>query len=395
MRKYAGASFGLPTPTGPHAVGSYRTKATSQGSTPDAPEVAIFYPAEPASDCTPPPYLFPATERAFLGDAPELFGAAPPAPDSLAPADAPAPAENPAAAPLSFTAPASAPYPSADSPFASAPMAADPILQARQILEGLDGIVHACEGATPLPGQHAAVLLLPGLAGFAESLTTIAQELASRDIIAIAVQADFANEGMLAESPGGFEGNIDTLVDDRVAAVNAVLAAISSGALAPKVGSIAASKVAVGGHSFGGQVALDVARTDRRVAAAISLDGGVSPRTRGTTLSKPILWVSAGPAAVQLRELRGRWLASPGLVALNMPAAVHDDVTDFPALTCVVPEAASLFANGPDARSTVVTAQLVARFSEEMVAMGGGAIARGLPLIEPIKAATLQEYASE
>ena len=185
----------------------------------------------------------------------------------------------------------------------------------------------AATNATPASsaGPRRVAVLMPGWFLPANSLTVLASDLASHGYIVITI-----------DPPAGSElppADLEKLLPRgaaRLAAVRAVLKTLAEPALAEQVGPIDASRVAVGGHSFGGLVSFAASTGEPRVAALVDLDGmlGILPEVKPVTV--PALLVSAelggdaDPGTVQI--LRG----SPKAVTVGLRRTAHCDFTDLP-----------------------------------------------------------------
>ncbi|WP_163552334.1 alpha/beta hydrolase family protein [Candidatus Frankia alpina] len=184
-----------------------------------------------------------------------------------------------------------------------------------------DTAVASRVGARPLPGRRALVLLSPGLGVGRRSLTGLAEDLASRGLVAATV--DHAYESVGTVFPGGRMltcvacDRLRTDADFRAASrgratdLSFVLDSLTGPHPAWRGAAIIdATRVAAVGHSLGGSAAASLLRRDRRVRAGVDLDG---------TLGEP---VGAGGFGERAFLLLGATADHPGSGA---PATADDD----------------------------------------------------------------------
>lgn len=144
--------------------------------------------------------------------------------------------------------------------------------------------------ARPLPGRRPLVLLSPGFTVPRHTLTALAEDLASRGYVVAAV--DHAYESVAAEFPGGvlpcaacdLVGEIgrEPIALNRGEDLSFVLDVLRHNQLVDE------RRVAVVGHSMGGDAAATAMRADRRVDAGVNLDGPMEP---ADPLDRPFLLV--------------------------------------------------------------------------------------------------------
>ncbi|MFE3518190.1 alpha/beta hydrolase family protein [Streptomyces sp. NPDC059166] len=239
----AAATLELPRPAGPYAVGSRILHLTDHGRTdPWVPEadgrelmVSVHYPARPGGAGSPAPYMDTEEARLML------------------------------------------------------------------VQRGLDGIVpaatvgatvtHARTDTRPAPGRFPLVLLSPGFGTPRATLTSLAEELASRGYVVASV--DHAYETTGTAFPGGRIltcaacDAVEAEPDDDASA--AVLRSVSAGRATdlsfvldrltgPRPAwnhsrMIDSRRVAVVGHSIGGNAAASTMLADPRVDAGVNMDG--------------------------------------------------------------------------------------------------------------------------
>ncbi|MFL6143231.1 MAG: alpha/beta hydrolase family protein [Labedaea sp.] len=142
--------------------------------------------------------------------------------------------------------------------------------------------------ARALPGPHPLVLLSPGFTVPRHTLTALAEDLASRGYLVAAV--DHAFESVATKFPGGVlrcaACDLPAQIGNAAIALNRgldlsfVLDELRHHPLADE------SRVAVVGHSMGGDAAATAMRADRRVDAGVNLDGPMDP---ADPLDRPFL----------------------------------------------------------------------------------------------------------
>jgi len=142
--------------------------------------------------------------------------------------------------------------------------------------------------ARPLPGRRPLVLLSPGFTVPRHTLTALAEDLASRGYVVAAV--DHAYESVGARFPGGVlpcsacelpgTVGIAPIALSRAADLSFVLDELRHHPLVDQ------RRVAVVGHSMGGDAAATAMRADTRVDAGVNLDGPMLP---SEPLGRPFL----------------------------------------------------------------------------------------------------------
>src|SRR6476469_1650606 len=133
--------------------------------------------------------------------------------------------------------------------------------------------------ARPLPGRHPLVLLSPGFTVPRHTLTALAEDLASRGYAVAAV--DHAYESVATRFPDGvlpcaacaLPGQIGNgpIAVNRGADLSFVLDSLRHNPLVDE------RRVAVVGHSMGGDAAATAMRADARVDAGVDIDGPMAP----------------------------------------------------------------------------------------------------------------------
>ena len=142
--------------------------------------------------------------------------------------------------------------------------------------------------ARALPGRHPLVLLSPGFTVPRHTLTALAEDLASRGYLVAAV--DHAFESVATKLPGGV---LPCAACDLPAQISNAPIALNRGLDLSFVHDelrhhplVDESRVAVAGHSMGGDAAATAMRADRRVDAGVNLDGPMVP---ADPLNRPFL----------------------------------------------------------------------------------------------------------
>jgi predicted dienelactone hydrolase len=142
--------------------------------------------------------------------------------------------------------------------------------------------------ARPLPGRRPLVLLSPGFTVPRHTLTALAEDLASHGYVVGAV--DHAYESVATEFPGGvlpcaacdLPGTIGNapIALSRGVDLSFVLDELSHNPLVDQ------RRIAVVGHSMGGDAAATTMRADTRVDAGVNIDGPMDPADQ---LNRPFL----------------------------------------------------------------------------------------------------------
>ncbi|THA78448.1 alpha/beta hydrolase [Streptomyces sp. A0642] len=232
--------------------------------------------------------------------------------------------------------------------------------EAQLLLEarGLGGVVpravvagartHARTDARPAAGRFPLVLLSPGFSMPRATLTSIAEDLASRGYVVALV--DHAYESVGTAFPGGriltcaaceqvgTREEQAAVVRVRAKDMSFVIDELTHGRGAGGLSRVIdPSRIGIGGHSIGGAAAAATMAADRRVRAGADLDGDFFVHPAGTGLGgRPFLMIGAAsthsPGAPTTdwseawRHLHGwkRWLTVDG--------AEHFSFTDLPYL---------------------------------------------------------------
>lgn len=158
--------------------------------------------------------------------------------------------------------------------------------EARLLLqaEGLDGAVsaetfsatrtNARVDTRPAPGRHPLVLLSPGLGAPRSTLTTLAEDLASRGYVVAAI--DHAHESVGTLFPGGRMLTCTACTADlrQLTIGRGADASFTIDELTRRYPSlIDRHRIGMAGHSIGGASAISAMTRDHRVLAGLNLDG--------------------------------------------------------------------------------------------------------------------------
>lgn len=251
----------------------------------------------------------------------------------------------------------------------SAPAAYTTEEEARLLLEarGLAGVVpaatvsgvrtHARVDARPVYGRFPLVLLSPGFSMPRSTLTTLADDLASRGYVVAAV--DHAHESVGTAFPGGrvltclacervatdveraqvAAGRAQDLsfVIDRLTTLRAPSRTIQGRMSFPFALMADPRRIGVAGHSIGGAAAAAVMQRDRRVRAGVNLDGNFFAPLAGAGLGgRPFMMMGAsathGPVSPG-SDWREAWTRLDGWKRwLTVAGAEHFTFTDLPVL---------------------------------------------------------------
>jgi dienelactone hydrolase len=157
---------------------------------------------------------------------------------------------------------------------------------------------HARAGAPPRPGRFPLIVLSPGLAFPRYTLTTLAEDLASRGYVVVSV--DHTYEGTGITFPDGRvttclvcngRENTETVATSRVKDISFVLdRVLADNRYRPMINP---HRIMVGGHSLGGTASAKTILTDRRVDAGFNLDGATAAPLFTQDLTRPFLLLSA------------------------------------------------------------------------------------------------------
>lgn len=156
---------------------------------------------------------------------------------------------------------------------------------------------HARVGAPPVLRRAPLVVLSPGFSLPRWTMTTLAEELASRGYVVAAV--DHTYEAAAITFPDGRIAECVVCVGEwtgpEIAASRAVDISFVLDRLLARYGRVIdPHRIAVAGHSMGGAAAATTMLADPRVDAGVNLDGSFQPGLE-TDLARPFLMVGAGP----------------------------------------------------------------------------------------------------
>jgi len=215
---------------------------------------------------------------------------------------------------------------------------------------------NSCQGAAISEGSHPVILFTHGYTGFLTDATFLFEELASHGYVVASIA--HTSETTAVEFPGGrlvtsvFGSYLDgeSLRMDyqslrrahavRMADLRFVidqLSALNGREGSPFVGSLDLSRIAVMGHSLGGEVAIAMLESHPKMRAAVSLDGVVSAELAPGT-SKPVLLLAASRGHWNPEECK-LWAALRGpRTAINFRGADHFTLSDAVWLLPDVPE---------------------------------------------------------
>ena len=175
--------------------------------------------------------------------------------------------------------------------------------------------------STPRPG----IVLMPGWGAPMAVYTTLAQDLASNGYVVLSVDPDLGTEdgnqlpSDLANPARRLE-QLETAIDFLTGPDVAALA-----------GPVDSTRIAVGGHSIAGAIAVQASLTDPRITAVFDLDGWLHGPALDNPVHVPALFVEASGFDDPTTTAISR---SPDAVAVQLADASHFDVTD---VACLAP----------------------------------------------------------
>ena len=202
------------------------------------------------------------------------------------------------------------------------------------------------------------VIISSGFGSYLEFSTTLIERIASHGYVVIAVQPAVAAEAAV-ETP------TEAMRDARLAQMTSALDYLEDPDLTELVGPIDLDRLALGGHSYAGSIAFNMALVDERVSAVFDLDGSLFDAAQTTSTPIPSLVLCAMGGSAQDERLASLLLHTPNTVAVGLAGATHFDLTDMPALAAD-PHLAAILPNsglgtiGPTA--TTDTSIIVIRF---------------------------------
>ncbi|MFI7106640.1 alpha/beta hydrolase family protein [Nonomuraea sp. NPDC050227] len=170
-----------------------------------------------------------------------------------------------------------------------------------EIVSGIRTYAHT--GTPPRRGRHPLVVLSPGLGLPRASLTSLAEDLASRGYVVASLDHAYESSGTvfpgvglltcapLCDQPKPPEGGKAAIARNRAKDVSFVLDRLTGRHPAWKRADLIDSRrVGMAGHSLGGEAASTTMATDKRVKAGINLDGTISATLPATGLgARPFL----------------------------------------------------------------------------------------------------------
>ncbi|MEV7543698.1 alpha/beta hydrolase [Streptomyces sp. NPDC089915] len=231
--------------------------------------------------------------------------------------------------------------------------------EARLILadKGLDRLIdpaafaatraHARVGARPAEGRYPLIVLSPGFTVPRATLTSLAEDLASRGYVVAAV--DHAYESAATAFPGGRiltclaceqtrgPGGIEAVTEVRAKDVSFLLDRLTGSRPAWRhAGLIDTGRIAMGGHSIGGASALTAMAADGRIRAGIDMDGTLpEPYPPAGIGGRPfmLLGSAASVPGDQPGNWQGPWQHFDGWKRwITLDGTDHFGPTDYPAL---------------------------------------------------------------
>ncbi|MEU8438340.1 alpha/beta hydrolase [Streptomyces sp. NPDC029216] len=231
--------------------------------------------------------------------------------------------------------------------------------EARLILadKGLDKIIdpaafaatraHARVGAHPAVGRYPLIVLSPGFTVPRATLTSLAEDLASRGYVVAAV--DHAYESAATAFPGGRiltclacdqtqgPGGREAVTEARAKDVSFLLDRLTGRhPVWRHAGLIDSGRIAMGGHSIGGASALTAMAADPRIRAGIDMDGTLpEPYPAAGIGGRPfmLLGSAASVPGDQEGNWKGPWQHFDGWKRwITLDGTDHFGPTDYPAL---------------------------------------------------------------
>jgi dienelactone hydrolase len=212
--------------------------------------------------------------------------------------------------------------------------------------ELISGIrTHAHTGTHPKNGRHPLVVVSPGLGLPRASLTSLAEDLASRGYVVAAIDHAYESSGTtfpgvglltcapLCDQPKPPEGGKATITKNRAKDISFVLDRLTGRHPAWKRANlINAKRIGMAGHSLGGDAASATMLTDTRVKAGINLDGTINATLPATGLGKRpflLLGSQSDHSPGKDHTWDNTWQALRGWKRwLTIAQAEHDSFTD-------------------------------------------------------------------
>ncbi|WP_329376303.1 alpha/beta hydrolase [Streptomyces sp. NBC_01351] len=247
-------------------------------------------------------------------------------------------------------------------------------------VETLTGTVtRSRTNARPVAGQYPLIVLSPGFTVHRATLTSLAEDLASRGYVVAAV--DHAYESVGTAFPGGrvleclalekvkAGAGMQAVSDTRARDVSFLLDRLTGHHPAwHHAGLIDGTRIAMAGHSIGGASAVAAMATDPRIRAGVNMDGGLATPVPAAGLGgRPFMLIGAqerGPGGSQswdrdwpLLDGWKRWITFAG--------SGHFTFSDFPAIGEQLGLPLDPKAPLPGARSVELTRRYVGAFFDQ------------------------------
>ncbi|HKT11490.1 MAG TPA: alpha/beta fold hydrolase [Terriglobia bacterium] len=213
---------------------------------------------------------------------------------------------------------------------------------------------NSCQNAPVMNRAFPVIVLTHGYTGMFTDYTFLSEDLASRGYLVVSVGHTYEStavqfpSGRLVTSVFGSQFSRAGVRDDsrslrlarsmRLADLKLVLDELTRlNTIDPLAGSLDLTRIAVIGHSLGGEVALSTLERDARLKAAVALDADFSAASAMGT-NEPVLLVTAGRQQWRTRECElWRNLAGPRLL-VNLRGAEHLALSDALWLRRAVPQ---------------------------------------------------------
>ncbi len=191
--------------------------------------------------------------------------------------------------------------------------------------------------------RYPVVLFSPGLGLVTEGFTTLLEDLASHGYVVVAIDHPYVSgptvlasgEVALTLAPPADQFNahveaaLATMVADQRQVLDWLQAQNQPGSGSVLAGHLDLSRIGAYGHSIGGATALQAARADDRIRAAIDIDGTVFGGLDGAW-QKPLMFVLAGAHGSATDPSIATVLAQAGSQgsAFSLATAEHNDFSD-------------------------------------------------------------------
>ncbi|MGE7391174.1 alpha/beta hydrolase family protein [Streptomyces sp. NPDC004126] len=207
---------------------------------------------------------------------------------------------------------------------------------------------HARTGARPVGGRYPLIVLSPGFTVSRATLTSLAEDLASRGYVVAAVDHAYESAGTafpggriltcLACGPADTPGGHQAVMGVRAKDVSFLLDRLTGRHPAWRhAGLIDTGRIAMGGHSMGGSAALSAMAADQRIRAGADLDGGLpAPYPAAGAGGRPFLLfgsAASAPGGGLNGDWSGAWPYLDGWKRwITVDGTDHFGPTDFPFL---------------------------------------------------------------